>query len=339
MEATHDKYNRGNYSVGRTYRTGNYRLTGTVGSVISGSFFFSEKEGEPESDPEPCGISTGACGSGIAAIASGDSDSGAVEKSVFMEENCVKRKFVNRSIHKKSEKGHSVIRESSHRVCLPCKRPGGGKAWYIYETGRQKTGQSAEDAERDPAYVRESGTTGCTAEAGIRTVCQIGDPHPQSVGTDGKSFSDRWDHLLYRAGNPELYRQCAGNGSPDGRQLVFPDPGVCIGGTHGTAYLSQDRQMGRCRSLSTHHRLCQFRDSPGGGIPERRTGIRHRLQDIHHCRTCDPVRNLRQLGVGTDLLGAADVRDQCRLRKRNRSSHFYCGNVCFFVSEPSVTRF
>lgn len=27
------------------------------------------------------------------------------EKSVFMEENCVKRKFVNRSIHKKSEKG------------------------------------------------------------------------------------------------------------------------------------------------------------------------------------------------------------------------------------------
>ena len=79
-----------------------------------------------------------------------------------MEENCVKRKFVNRSIHKKSEKGHSVIRESSHRVCLPCKRPGGGKAWYIYETGRNKTGQSA--------------------EAGIRTVCQIGDPHPQSVG-------------------------------------------------------------------------------------------------------------------------------------------------------------
>lgn len=57
-----------------------------------------------------------------------------------MEENCVKRKFVNRSIHKKSEKGHSVIRESSHRVCLPCKRPGGGKAWYIYETGRHKTG-------------------------------------------------------------------------------------------------------------------------------------------------------------------------------------------------------
>ena len=200
-----------------------------------------------------------------------------------------KRKFVNRSIHKKSEKGHSVIRESSHRVCLPCKRPGGGKAWYIYETGRHKTGQSA--------------------EAGIRTVCQIGDPHPQSVGTDGKSVSDRWDHLLYRAGNPELYRQCAGNGSPDGRQLVFPDPGVCIGGTHGTAYLSQDRQMGRCRSLSTHHRLCQFRDSPGGGIPERRTGIRYRLQDIHHCRTCDPVRNFRQLGIGTDLLGAADVRD------------------------------
>ena len=100
-----------------------------------------------------------------------------------MEENCVKRKFVNRSIHKKSGKGHSVIRESSHRVCLPCKRPGGGKAWYIYETGRHKTGQSA--------------------EAGIRTVCQIGDPHPQSVGTDGKSVSDRWDHLLYWAGNPQ----------------------------------------------------------------------------------------------------------------------------------------
>ncbi len=40
-----------------------------------------------------------------------------------------------------------------------------------------------------------------------------------------------------------------GNGSPDGRQLVFPDPGVCIGGTHGTAYLSQDRQMGGAGAL------------------------------------------------------------------------------------------
>lgn len=57
-----------------------------------------------------------------------------------MEENCVKRKFVNRSIHKKSENGHSVIRESSHRVCLLCKRPGGGKAWYIYETEDTKQG-------------------------------------------------------------------------------------------------------------------------------------------------------------------------------------------------------
>lgn len=85
-----------------------------------------------------------------------------------MEENCVKRKFVNRSIHKKSENGHSVIRESSHRVCLPCKRPGGGKAWYIYETGRHKTGQSA--------------------EAGIRTVCQIGDPTHNLWAQMGKAF-------------------------------------------------------------------------------------------------------------------------------------------------------
>ena len=51
-----------------------------------------------------------------------------------MEENCVKRKFVNRSIHKKSEKGHSVIRESSHRVCLPCKRPGGGTSMKQEDT-------------------------------------------------------------------------------------------------------------------------------------------------------------------------------------------------------------
>ena len=69
-----------------------------------------------------------------------------------MEENCVKRKFVNRSIHKKSENGHSVIRESSHRVCLPCKRSGGGKAWYIYETGRHKTGQSAEVKSVTPTH-------------------------------------------------------------------------------------------------------------------------------------------------------------------------------------------
>ena len=211
---------------------------------------------------------------------------------------------------KKSENGHSVIRESSHRVCLPCKRPGGGKAWYIYETGRHKTGQSAEDAERDPAYVRESGTTGCTAEAGIRTVCQIGGLPPTICGHRwGKAFLTGGIICCIGQGILNYTGNVLGMDSPDGRQLVFPDPGVCIGGTHGTAYLSQDRQMGRCRSLSTHHRLCQFRDSPGGGIPERRTGIRYRLQDIHHCRTCNPVRNFRQLGIGTDLLGAADVRD------------------------------
>ena len=93
-------------------------------------------------------------------------------------------------------------------------------------------------------------------------------------------------------------------------QGILNYTGNVLGMDPQTAYLSQDRQMGRCRSLSTHHRLCQFRDSPGGGIPERRTGIRYRLQDIHHCRTCDPVRNFRQLGIGTDLLGAADVRDR-----------------------------
>ena len=92
-------------------------------------------------------------------------------------------------------------------------------------------------------------TAGCAAEAGIRTVCQIGDPHPQSVDADGKSVSDRRDHLLYRTGNPELYRKCAGNGSPDGRQLVFPDPGIFVGSTHGVAYLPQDRQMGGAGAL------------------------------------------------------------------------------------------
>ncbi len=60
---------------------------------------------------------------------------------------------------------------------------------------------SGRAAERHGTSMKQEDTkTGQSAEAGIRTVYQIGDPHPQSVGTDGKSGSDRWDNLLIGQG-------------------------------------------------------------------------------------------------------------------------------------------
>lgn len=140
----------------------------------------------------------------------------------------------------------------------------------------------------------------------------------------GQSVPDRRYHLLHRAGDPELYRKCAGDGSADLRQLVLLDPGVRIGGAHCTSHLSQDCQMGRCRSSGANHRIRQFRDGTRGGIPEGRTGIRYRLQDLHYRRTGNIVWNFFQLGVGTFFMGCCRCSESVPAeRERYRSSHFY----------------
>ena len=133
----------------------------------------------------------------------------------------------------------------------------------------------------------------------------------QVVDADGESISDRRNHLLYRTGNSELYRKCAGDGSADFRKLVFPASGIFVCSTHGVSYLPQDCKMGRRRCIGADHRIRQFRDGSGGGIPKGRSGIRHRLQDIYHCGAGDIVWDFFQLGVGVDPLGVADVWNPC----------------------------
>ena len=64
--------------------------------------------------------------------------------------------------------------------------------------------------EGNSSYAGRFDTAGCAAEAGIRTVCKVGHTDTQSVDADGESISDRRNHLLYRTGNSELYRKCAG---------------------------------------------------------------------------------------------------------------------------------
>ena len=81
--------------------------------------------------------------------------------------------------------------------------------------------------------------------------------------------------------------------------------------THGVSYLPQDCKMGRRRCIGADHRIRQFRDGSGGGIPKGRSGIRHRLQDIYHCGAGDIVWDFFQLGVGVDPLGVADVWNPC----------------------------
>ena len=143
------------------------------------------------------------------------------------------------------------------------------------------------------------------------TVCKVGHTDTQSVDADGESISDRRNHLLYRTGNSELYRKCAGDGSADFRKLVFPASGIFVCSTHGVSYLPQDCKMGRRRCIGADHRIRQFRDGSGGGIPKGRSGIRHRLQDIYHCGAGDIVWDFFQLGVGVDPLGVTDVWNPC----------------------------
>ena len=75
--------------------------------------------------------------------------------------------------------------------------------------------------EGNSSYAGRFDTAGCAAETGIPTVCKVGHTDTQSVDADGESISDRRNHLLYRTGNSELYRKCAGDGSADFRKLVL----------------------------------------------------------------------------------------------------------------------
>lgn len=168
------------------------------------------------------------------------------------------------------------------------------------------------------SYAGRFDTAGCAAEAGIPTVCKVGHTDTQSVDTDGESISDRRNHLLYRTGNSELYRKCAGDGSADFRKLVLSASGIFIRSTHSVSYLPQDCKMGRRRCIGTDHRICQFRDGTCGGIPKGRSGIRHRLQDIYYCRAGDIVWDFFQLGVGVDMLGVADVWNPCGVVPKSR---------------------
>lgn len=66
--------------------------------------------------------------------------------------------------------------------------------------------------------------------------------------------------------------------------------------------LSAHCQMGRCRRPGSHHRFCQWRCFFRYRIQKGRAGLRHRCQNLHHCRFCHPVRCAYFLGSGTLLL-------------------------------------
>jgi hypothetical protein len=81
-------------------------------------------------------------------------------------------------------------------------------------------------------------------------------------------------------------------------------------------FTTEFRQAKCCHQLCAvtivaDHRIRQFRDGSGGGIPKGRSGIRHRLQDIYHCGAGDIVWDFFQLGVGVDPLGVTDVWNPC----------------------------
>lgn len=91
---------------------------------------------------------------------------------------------------------------------------------------REQGWEDGYGTEGNSSYAGRFNTAGCAAETGIPTVCKVGHTDTQSVDADGESISDRRNHLLYRTGNSELYRKCAGDGSADFRKLVFPASGI-----------------------------------------------------------------------------------------------------------------
>ena len=103
--------------------------------------------------------------------------------------------------------------------------------------------------EGNSSYAGRFNTAGCAAETGIPTVCKVGHTDTQSVDADGESISDRRNHLLYRTGNSELYRKCAGDGSADFRKLVFPASGIFVCSTHGVSYYPKIAKWGGAGAL------------------------------------------------------------------------------------------
>lgn len=114
---------------------------------------------------------------------------------------------------------------------------------------REQGWEDGYGTEGNSSYAGRFNTAGCAAETGIPTVCKVGHTDTQSVDADGESISDRRNHLLYRTGNSELYRKCAGDGSADFRKLVFPASGIFVCSTHGVSYLPQDCKWGGAGAL------------------------------------------------------------------------------------------
>ena len=84
--------------------------------------------------------------------------------------------------------------------------------------------------------------------------------------------------------------------------MVFHAPCVCKRCAHRVRHLSEVRGMGRRRRARADYRLCELRVFGSDRVSEGRTGVRHRLQNLYHCRAGDPVWDIFQLGAGDDLL-------------------------------------
>ncbi len=85
--------------------------------------------------------------------------------------------------------------------------------------------------------------------------------------------------------------------------MVFHAPCVCKRCAHRVRHLSEVRGMGRRRRARADYRLCELRVFGSDRVSEGRTGVRHRLQNLYHCRAGDPVRHLYELGAGGSVLG------------------------------------
>ena len=107
----------------------------------------------------------------------------------------------------------------------------------------------------------------------------------------------------------------------------FPPPCSFQCSPHRNRYLSPACEMGRCRSARSHHRIRQLCGSAGDRVQEGGTGIRDRMQDLHHRRTGDPVRDLYKLGTGVSVLdldvGEITHRESCRFCNYRQPFSFY----------------
>ena len=97
---------------------------------------------------------------------------------------------------------------------------------------------------------------------------------------------------------------------------------------YGYEPLSTAGKMGRSRHPCADHRICQFCGGTGSGIPERRTGIWNRKQDIYHSGTGDTLWGADLMGVGTDTVrGRKVVADGDRETEYSVGKAGLCGKL------------